>query len=97
MQRQHFPRHLSPGEPQQKAVAGEGGQLGIGGHVGIAVDEIVAQKAVGPIALADLLNAETVYGIAHGISHGQTQQRPPHPRQNISHTAVPPFPFGDII
>ena len=40
--RSHFSRKLSPGHAEKQAVAGEGRQLGVGGHVGVAVHQIVA-------------------------------------------------------
>ena len=72
----HFPQHLSPGQAEQQTVAGERRQLGIGGDVGIAVDQIVAQQAVGAVVLLNLLPAAVVHGVPHGVPHCQSQQAP---------------------
>ena len=72
----HFPQHLSPGQTEQQTVAGERRQLGIGGDVGIAVDQIVAQQAVGAVILLNLLPAAVVHGVSHGVPHCQSQQAP---------------------
>ena len=88
-QRQHFAGHLSPGQAQEQAIAGEGRQLGVGGHVCIAVDQVVAQKAVGAVALLNFLPGAAVDGIAHGISHRQSQQHPAKLSFLIRHARAP--------
>ena len=72
----HFPQHLPPCQAEQQTVAGERRQLGIGGDVGVAVDQIVAQQAVGAVILLNLLPAAVVHGVPHGVPHCQSQQAP---------------------
>ena len=73
----HFSVDLAPGQTQQQTVAGEGGQLGMGGNFRIAIDQIVAQQSVGTVVLPDLRPGFGVDGVAHGIAHRQTQQTAP--------------------
>ena len=72
----HFPQHLSPGQTEQQTVAGKRRQLGIGGDVGVAIDQIVAQQAVGAVILLNLLPAAVVHGVSHGVPNCQSQQAP---------------------
>ena len=76
-QGRHFSVDLSPGQTQEQTVAGEGRQLGMGGNFGIAVDQIIAQQAVGAVVFPDLGPGFGVYGVAHGIAHRKTQQTAP--------------------
>ena len=45
----HFAVDLAPGDAQQQAVAGKGGDMSVGGNLGIAVDQVIAQQAVGAV------------------------------------------------
>ena len=72
-------RRLPAGQPvagqtHQNAVGGKRGDLGIGGNFRTAVDQIVAEEAVGAIVGLDLLQIPAVHGVAHGVAHGHAQQ-----------------------
>ena len=45
---------LAPGHTQKQTIGGKTGQLGVGGDVGIAVDQIIAKQPVGAIIGANL-------------------------------------------
>ena len=76
-ERGHFPQHLPPGHTEKQSVAGKRRQLGIGGHIRIAVDQVIPQKAVGTVVLLDFPPAAAVHSVAHGIPHRQAQQAAP--------------------
>ena len=86
--RRHFSQHLPPGQTEQKTVAGKGRQLGVGGHICIAVHQIIAQQPVGAVVFPDLLPAAIVHSILHGIAHGQPQQTAPVCGSVQSHCAA---------
>jgi len=76
-QGRHLHAHSAPGQAQQQSVGGKCGKLGIGGHIGIAVDKVIAKKSVRAVVFPDLVQGFAVHGVAHGIAHGKTQQRTP--------------------
>ena len=65
--------HLTPGQTDQQAVGAVSRHLGMGGHIGIAVDRVVALESVGAVVLPDFRQGVGIDGIAHGITHRQTQ------------------------
>ena len=85
-QRRHFPHHLPPGQGNQQTVAGKGAQLGIGGHFGIAVSQVISQQAIGAIVFPYLAQAQGIHRIAHGIPYCHPQQAPPKGRLTQLHT-----------
>ena len=81
----HHAPHLSPGHTHQQTVAGIGGNLGIGGDIGIAVHQIIAQQSAGAVIIPDLFHGLVADGITQCISRSQAQQTSLVCLQTISH------------
>ena len=68
--------HAAAGLAQQQGVGGEQGHLGVVGDERDVVGQIVAQDAVCPVALDDLVVAEKLHVEAQRVAGGAAQQTP---------------------
>ena len=73
----HFALHLSTGQTEEQTVAGKSRQLGIGGHIRKAIDQIIAQQSVRAVVFPNLVQRQPVHSVAHGIAHRKTQHAAP--------------------
>ena len=81
----HGAPDLPPGLTDEQAVAGKGGQLGMGGDVGIAVAQIEAHQTVGTVVLFDLGPGFGIDGVSHGIADGKAHETAPDGRALRDH------------
>ena len=73
----HPSLELPPGGTHQQTVGHGSRDLGVGCGFGIAVDQVIAQQAVGAIGFADLLPGFMVHSVTHGIAHRKAQKASP--------------------